>query len=75
MLAARSEQAAFSELISTTLNGIVLIVAGLTLALLVAALIAWRFIQLPVRELLRTAQHLRRGEYAHRAGVTSSGSS
>ena len=74
MLAARSEQAAFSELDSTTLNGIVLIVAGLTLALLVAALIAWRFIQLPVRELLRTAQHLRHGEYTQRARVTSSGS-
>ena len=74
MLAARSEQAAFSELDSTTLNGIVLIVAGLTLALLIAALIAWRFIQLPVRELLRTAQHLRHGEYTQRARVTSSGS-
>jgi len=65
VLAARNEQAAFAALDTTTRNGIVLIVAGLTLALLIAALIAWRFIQLPVRELLRTANRLRHGDYAH----------
>jgi signal transduction histidine kinase/ActR/RegA family two-component response regulator len=64
VLAARNEQAAFAALDTTTRNGIVLIVAGLTLALLIAALIAWRFIQLPVRELLRTANRLRHGDYA-----------
>ena len=70
VLAARDKQLAFAGLDTTTRNGIVLIVAGMTLALLIAALIAWRFIQLPVRALLRTAELLRRGEYTRRAGVT-----
>ena len=72
VLVARREQEAFTALDETTRNGIVLIVAGLTLALLIAALVAWRFIQLPVRELLRTAERLRQGEYARRARPTGS---
>ena len=74
VLAARRKPAAFAALDATTRNGIVLIVAGLTLALLVATLIAWRFIQLPVRELLRTAERLRQGEYARHLRPTRSGS-
>ncbi len=70
VLAARRKPDAFAALDATTRNSIVLIVAGLTLALLVAALIAWRFIQLPVRELLQTAERLRQGEYASRARPT-----
>ncbi len=65
VLAARRKPAAFAALDASTQNGIILIVAGLTVALLVAALIAWRFIQLPVRELLRSAERLRQGEYDH----------
>ncbi|HVC59684.1 MAG TPA: cache domain-containing protein [Acetobacteraceae bacterium] len=71
MLAARGKQAAFAALDTTTRNGIALIIAGLTLALLIAALMARRFIQLPVRDLLQTAERLRRGDYARRARVTS----
>ena len=64
VLAARREPDAFAALDATTRDGIVLIVAGLTLALLIAGFIAWRFIQVPVRELLRTADRLRQGDYA-----------
>ncbi len=74
VLAARRKPAAFAALDATTRNDIVLIVAGLTLALLVAALIAWRFIQVPVRDLLRTAERLRQGEYARPVRPAGSGS-
>jgi signal transduction histidine kinase len=70
VLAARSAPDAFAALNTTTRNGIILIVAGLTLVLLVAGLIAWRFIQLPVQELLQAAERLRQGEYARRARRT-----
>ncbi|HEY3849117.1 MAG TPA: ATP-binding protein [Acetobacteraceae bacterium] len=72
VLVARRKPDAFAALDATTWNGIVLIVAGLTVALLIAALIAWRFIQLPVRELLQTAERLRQGEYGRRARPTGS---
>jgi signal transduction histidine kinase/ActR/RegA family two-component response regulator len=70
VLAARRKPDAFATLDATTRNGIVLIVAGLTAALIIATLIAWRFIQLPVRELLRTAERLRQGEYGRRVRPT-----
>jgi len=72
VLAARDKPVALAALDATTRDGIVLIVAGLALALLIASFIAWHFIQVPVRELLRTAESLRQGEYTHRAGPTGS---
>jgi signal transduction histidine kinase/ActR/RegA family two-component response regulator len=71
VLAMRRKPDAFAALDATTRNGIILIVVGLTLALLIAVLIAWRFIQVPVHELLRTAERLRQGEYDRRARPTS----
>ncbi len=65
-VAARDRELAFAPLTTATREGVAFIIAALALALLAAALMAWRFVHVPVRSLLATAERLRAGDFAAR---------
>ncbi len=66
VIATRNKLAAFTALNQTTRDGIVVIVVGLVLGLAMAVGMARRFIQVPIKELLATADRLRKGDYRRR---------
>jgi signal transduction histidine kinase/ActR/RegA family two-component response regulator len=66
VIATRNKQAAFTALNQTTRDGIVVIVVGLFLGLVMAVGMARHFIQVPIKELLATAERLRKGDYRRR---------
>lgn len=66
VVATRNQELAFTELNITSRDGIIVIVVGLVLGLALAVGMARRFIQIPIKELLGTAERLREGDYARR---------
>jgi signal transduction histidine kinase len=66
VIATRNKQAAFTALNQTTRDGLGVIVVGLVLGLAMAVGMARRFIQVPIKELLATAERLRKGDYRRR---------
>lgn len=65
-IVSRNKQTAFTALNRTTRDGIVVIVVGLVLGLVMAVGMARRFIQVPIKALLDTAERMRKGDYTRR---------
>ncbi len=74
VIATRNKEAAFTALNQTTRDGIVVIVVGLVLGLVMAVGMARRFIQVPIKELLATAERLRKGDYRRRTTLVGESS-
>jgi two-component system, sensor histidine kinase and response regulator len=69
-----SKAEAFADIDRATQRGIVLIVAGLLVAMLAASIGGRRFIRAPVQALMRTASKWRDGDYSARVGVRDAAS-
>jgi len=71
VVAARDRDIAFQSLIKTNRDGAILIGVALAVAVLVAAWVARRFVQRPIRDLLGAADRLRDGDFAFRMQDTA----